>query len=59
MSTIACCITVHEQTESKSTVIDLQWLEHLWDHGNLFETRVVRVTEGQSSCQVRKQMAMI
>ena len=23
-----------------------QWLEHLWDHRNLFETWVVRATEG-------------
>ena len=23
-----------------------QWLEHRWDHGNLFETWVVRATEG-------------
>ena len=23
-----------------------QWLEHLWGHGKLFETWVVRVTEG-------------
>ena len=26
--------------------VEPQWLEHLWDHGNLFEIRVVRVTEG-------------
>ena len=26
--------------------VELQWLEHLWDHGNLFETWVVRATEG-------------
>ena len=23
-----------------------QWLEHLWNHGNLFETWVVQATEG-------------
>ena len=23
-----------------------QWLKHLWDHGNSFETSVVRATEG-------------
>ena len=30
-----------------------QWLEHLWDHGNLFETWVDRASEGYSSasCQ--------
>ena len=25
---------------------ELQWLEHLWDHRKLFETWVVRATEG-------------
>ena len=34
-------------TESKyGNTVELQWLEHLWDHGNLFETWVVRATEG-------------
>ena len=22
--------------------VELQWLEHIWDHGNMFETGVVR-----------------
>ena len=26
-------------------IVKLQWLEHLWDHGNLFEIWVVRATE--------------
>ena len=26
--------------------VELQWLEHRWDHGNLFETWVVRAIEG-------------
>ena len=26
--------------------VKLQWLELLWDHENLFETAVVRATEG-------------
>ena len=26
--------------------VEPQWLEHLWDHGNVFETWVVRATEG-------------
>ena len=25
--------------------VELQWLEHLWDHENKFETRVVRANE--------------
>ena len=27
-------------------IVKPQWLEHLWDHRNLFETWVVRATEG-------------
>ena len=26
--------------------VELQWLEHLWDHRKLFETWGVRATEG-------------
>ena len=26
--------------------VELQWLEHLWDYENLFETGVVRAIEG-------------
>ena len=26
--------------------VELRWLEPLWDHENLFETAVVRATEG-------------
>ena len=26
--------------------VELQWLEHLWDHENYFETGVVRANEG-------------
>ena len=29
-----------------ANTVELQWLEHLWDHGNSFETWVVRTTEG-------------
>ena len=35
--------------------VELQWLEHFWDHGNLFETWVVRTTERQ----VRGHMGII
>ena len=28
------------------TTVETQWLEPLWDHGNLFEIWVVRATEG-------------
>ena len=26
--------------------VELQWLEHLWDHENMFETGVIRANEG-------------
>ena len=27
-------------------IVKPQWLEHLWDHGNSFETWLVRAAEG-------------
>ena len=30
----------------KGATVELQWLEHVRDHENLFETRVVRASEG-------------
>ena len=30
----------------KQSTVEPQWLEHVWDHGNSFETWVVRATEG-------------
>ena len=33
--------------------VELQWLEHLWDHGNMFEVGVVGVSECKSWRQVR------
>ena len=27
------------------TTVELQWLKHLWNHENMFETRVVRANE--------------
>ena len=30
----------------KLHTVEPQWLEHLWDHGNLFETWVVRANDG-------------
>ena len=35
------------QKKEQGTV-ELQWLEHLWDYENLFETGVVRAIEGLS-----------
>ena len=38
----------------KIYTVELQWLEHLWNHENMFETGVVRANECYSLCQVRK-----
>ena len=32
--------------EKKRYTVELQWLEHLWNHENKFETGVVRANEG-------------
>ena len=37
--------TRHNCTDRQNTV-ELQWLEHLWDYENLFETGVFRAIEG-------------
>ena len=34
----------HKQRFLQNTV-ELQWLEHLWNHENMFETGVVRANE--------------
>ena len=49
----------YDYLELRIYTVERQWLEHLWDHGNLFETWVVRATEGLSWRQVRKQIAII
>ena len=28
-----------------SNTVELQWLEHLWNHENMFATRIVRANE--------------
>ena len=33
-------------TKRKQTTVELQWPEHLWDVRKLFETWIVRATEG-------------
>ena len=36
------------------TTVELQWLEHIWDYENLFETGVVRAIEGLLQSQGRE-----
>ena len=38
--------TLVVMTNVLQCTVEPQWLEHLWDHGNSFETWVVRATEG-------------
>ena len=38
------CLFCKGMLKNKYTV-ELQWLEHLWDHENMFETGVVRANE--------------
>ena len=32
-------------TDRVGTTVELQWVEHLWDYENMFETGVVRANE--------------
>ena len=34
------------KTKTEISTVEFQWLEHLWDHENWFETGVVRANEG-------------
>ena len=36
------------------STVELQWLKHLWDHENMFETGIVRARECLSERQVRR-----
>ena len=36
-------------------LVILQWLEHLWDHGNMFGKEVVRVEECEANRQVGEE----
>ena len=45
--------TTQQQQQSRlwtpvlnGNTVELRWLEHLWDHENMFETGVVRANEG-------------
>ena len=34
-----------QRTHINQYTVELQWLEHLWDYENMFETGVVRASE--------------
>ena len=44
----SCLVTVHVifALGPFHFTVELQWLEHLWNHENIFETGVVRANEG-------------
>ena len=52
------CINSWSYNNPQYTV-ELQWLEHLWDYENLFETGVVRTIEGLLLSQVRRHNMVI
>ena len=37
--------TMQQQQQICQHTVELQWLEHLWNHENMFETGVVRANE--------------
>ena len=39
-------VSLWDVSNEYHNTVEPQWLEHLWDHGNSFETWVVRATEG-------------
>ena len=39
------CMKIKQERKKIRNTVEPQWLEHLWDHGNSFETWVVRATE--------------
>ena len=36
-------MTDRQDTVSNMYVVELQWIEHLWNHENMFETKVVEL----------------
>ena len=40
------CFLSHFENETLLNTVELQWLEDLWNHENMFETGVVRANEG-------------
>ena len=38
-------IASRQLSDADVCTVELQWLEHLWDHENMFETGVVRANE--------------
>ena len=41
-----CLLKFFYQHARVKNTVELQWLEHLWDHGKVFESWVVRANEG-------------
>ena len=33
------------RTKSSLSIVELQWLEHFWNHKNMFQTGLVRANE--------------
>ena len=52
-------ILANQWYQEEQYTVELRWLEPLWDHENLFETEVVRDTEGYYWCHTRDVMEII
>ena len=44
-------LNCHDHLEETEDIVELQWLEHLWNHENMFETGVVRVLSDNHSAR--------
>ena len=38
-------VIILEATAPEMITVELQWLEHIWNHVNMFETGVIRASE--------------
>ena len=56
MSILVSCMSFASPILEPETTVELQWLEHLWNHKNMFETGVVRANECYSKRQARRDI---
>ena len=42
---ILATVIILEATAPEMITVELQWLEHIWNHVNMFETGVFRASE--------------
>ena len=42
---ILATVIILEATAPEMITVELQWLEHIWNHVNMFETGIIRESE--------------